>query len=403
MSATESSHRCPRQILALGAGLAALLAACGEEPTAPTTPEPAPAAAEAATTAPLRFRMVSAGYSFNCGVTTDDRAYCWGNNGSGQLGDGTTTARTRPHAVKGGLRFRHVNAGTNHVCGVTTDDRLYCWGFGDDGQLGNGSTSEVQSTPVLVSGGRRWRQVRAGSSHTCGVTMADIAFCWGRNLDGQLGVGDSTDRLVPVRVLGGLHWEEVTSGATHTCGLTLDNRAYCWGAHAGADLTGTDQLQPTRVPGSVVLRRIEAGSGHTCGIGVDDRAYCWGFNTDGEVGTGSSTYYYDQPVLVSGSRRYAYLNAGNSHTCAVARSERMFCWGFNGSGELGDGTGTTRTVPTAVAGDHDWLQVSSGVTHTCAVDTDQHAWCWGSGLDGELGIGMTPFSRLVPVAVAGPS
>jgi alpha-tubulin suppressor-like RCC1 family protein len=296
-----------------------------------------------------------------------------------------------------------VSAGVNHVCGVTTDDRAWCWGYGGDGQLGNGSTSEVQNTPSLVAGGRRWRQVRAGFSHTCAVTLADVAFCWGYNNDGQLGDGTNTTRLVPVRVLGGLHWEEVSSGQSHTCGLTLDNKAYCWGAHAGADLTGADLLKPTLVPGGVVFRRIDAGGSHTCGITQEDRAYCWGFNINGEVGVGTTTFYYDQPVPVSGSRRDAFLTAGSNHACAVTRAERGFCWGFNGSGQLGDGTTMSRLVPTVIAGNIPWLQVTAGLSHSCGVDTDHHAWCWGENLEGELGNGTVTFERLTPVRVAGPS
>lgn len=400
-SADRYSRGRPPRVLALTAGVVGLLVGCGEEAGSPTAPDTAPLLTTALATAPLRFRQVSTGYGFTCGVTADDRAYCWGHNGSGQLGDGTTTPRSRPHAVTGGLRFRHVNAGTNHVCGVTTEDRAYCWGYGGTGQLGNGSTSDVRSTPSLVADGRRYRQVRAGSSHTCAVTVYDVAFCWGYNDDGQLGEGTTTMRLTPVRVLGGLRWEEVSGGQTHTCGLTTDNKAHCWGAHGGADGTGADLLKPALVPGGVVFRRIEAGGGHTCGISVEDRAYCWGFNVDGEVGTGTTTYYYAQPVAISGSRRFRYLNSGYTHSCAVTRAERGFCWGFNGSGQLGDGTTTTRFVPTAIDTDLSWLQVSASVMHSCAVATNQHAYCWGSNLDGELGDGTTT-SRLKPVPVGGP-
>ena len=113
-----------------------------------------------------------------------------------------------------------------------------------------------------------------------------------------------------MRVLRWLHWEEVSGGRAHTCGLTTDNKAYYWGAPAGADLTGADLLTPTLVPGGVAFRRIEAGGGHTCGISLEDRAYFWGFNTNGEVGTGTTTYYYDQRSWSQGAVATAFSTRG---------------------------------------------------------------------------------------------
>src|SRR6266487_4708730 len=138
--------------LALAAALA-----CREDVRSPTAPESEPALAATATTAALSFRQVSAGEDHTCGVTTADRAYCWGRNFFGQLGDGTTTDRLTPVAVAGGLRFRHVSTGSNHTCGVTTDDRAFCWGWNHYAQLGDGTTAD-RLTPGVVAGGRRFRQ-----------------------------------------------------------------------------------------------------------------------------------------------------------------------------------------------------------------------------------------------------
>ena len=131
---------------------------CREDAESPTAPEPGPAlkTTQAQT---LPFRQVSAG---TCGVTPDHRAYCWGDNFLGQLGDGTTTDRLTPVAVAGGLRFREVSTGFVHTCGVTPDDRAYCWGLNASGQLGDGTTTN-RLTPVAVAGGLRFRQVTAGN------------------------------------------------------------------------------------------------------------------------------------------------------------------------------------------------------------------------------------------------
>jgi alpha-tubulin suppressor-like RCC1 family protein len=127
----------------------------------------------------------------------------------------------------GGHQFRQVSAGGAHTCGVTTDNQAYCWGRNYSGQLGDGTTSDRQ-VPVLVAGGRRFRQVSAASSHTCGIGYSDRqVYCWGSNYRGMLGDGTTTPRLQPVAVLGDRQFRHVSGGSHHTCGVTTDNRAYC--------------------------------------------------------------------------------------------------------------------------------------------------------------------------------
>src|SRR5436190_17598096 len=148
---------------------------CGEDAQSPAGPDGGPALATAAAVATLPFLQVSAGVDHTCGVARDNRAYCWGPNNNGQLGDGTTKDRSRPVAVARGLRFSQVNAGSGYTCGVTTDSLVYCWGRNDNGQLGIGALSQ-RVRPVPVAGGRRFRQVDAGYDHTCAVTPSDVAF-----------------------------------------------------------------------------------------------------------------------------------------------------------------------------------------------------------------------------------
>jgi alpha-tubulin suppressor-like RCC1 family protein len=153
----------------------------------------------------LRFRQVSAGQSaYSCGVTIGQEAYCWGSNNEGQLGDGTWgIARLTPVRVVGGLSFRQVSPGAFHTCSLTPDHQAYCWGNNFTGPLGDG-TETNRLTPDRVAGGLRFRQVSAGGTggfgHSCGVTLGLRAYCWGGNSAGELGDGTTTDRLTPVRV-----------------------------------------------------------------------------------------------------------------------------------------------------------------------------------------------------------
>ena len=215
---------------------ALLLAAlgCRDDDESPMEPAPVLPQATATATTVVEYWQMSAGGAHTCGVTTDSRTFCWGNNGAGQLGGGSSgSSELIPTRIAGGLQFRQVSAGSSHTCGVTPSNEAYCWGANESGQLGDGTTTN-RATPTAISGARQFRQVEAGSRHTCGVTTDNLAFCWGDNEYGQLGDGTTTSRLVPRAVAGARRFRQVVAGAhfwSHTCGVTTEDRAFCWGSN----------------------------------------------------------------------------------------------------------------------------------------------------------------------------
>jgi len=232
----NSSPRHRAWVLAPALVLVAL--GCGEDSQAPTAPEATSPALATASTTSLPLHQVSAGDLHTCGVAEDHRAYCWGFGAHGELGNGTTANRLTPVAVIGGLSFRQVSAGSIYTCGVTTDDRGYCWGFNARGQLGDG-TETTRFVPVAVAGNLRFRQVSAGTNHACAVTTDQRAYCWGLLTDDEpvvLGNGTTVGSATPVRVTGGLAFRQVSAGTFHTCGLTTSNEAFCWGADASGQI-----------------------------------------------------------------------------------------------------------------------------------------------------------------------
>ena len=388
--------------------LATLLAtavACDEAADAPAGPDTAPALVSAAAN-PLVFRQVDEGVEFSCGVTTDDRAYCWGTNVVGQLGDGTTISRLTPVPVAGGLFFRHVSLGISHACGVTTDNLVYFWGYNFKGELGD-STTTRRLKPVPVYGGRHYRLVRGGNQHTCAVTTGSETYCWGSNLFGELGVGSSTikRRLIPVKVIGGLTFQEISGRNFHVCGLTGAGKAYCWGLNEDGRLgdgTTVNRTSPRAVAGGRIFQTLNAGGLHTCGVGTDDRGYCWGGNPDGELGDGTTTGHLT-PKLVGGGLKFLGVSVSrNYHTCGLTLGHVAYCWGRNSSGQLGDGTLTDRLLPRAVAGGFTFKGVTAGDRNTCGIlaAISSAAYCWGLNNMGQLGDGTTT-NRLTPVPVAG--
>ncbi len=319
----------PRLVCRCASTLAVILLpllGCNDEAASPTGPEaPLPAINSTQT---LALHQVSSGGGHTCGVTTDHRAYCWGSNGDGALGDGTTTNRLRPVAVKGGHRFRSVAAGSFHTCGVSyPDNRAYCWGYNDLGQLGTGTTT-TRLTPLAVAGGRAFRQVSSGFRHTCGVTTSGEAFCWGWNRSGQLGGSSEVElRLTPSRVAGARRYREVDAGGAFTCAVNTNDRAFCWGAGTVGQIgDGKPYLRfwPRAVAGGLSFGRVTAGGNYACGETTNNRAYCWGWNRDGEVGDGTQTMRL-RPVPVAGGLSFSQVSAGEYHTCGVTAGGRGYC------------------------------------------------------------------------------
>jgi len=394
-------------LLALAISMAVL--GCGEDPQAPATESSTSTVAVTATAA-LSFRQVSTGDGQGCGVTADSLAYCWGYNKNAQLGDGTTSSpRLAPVRVQGGLRFRTVTASAYHGCGVTGVGKAYCWGDNSSGQLGTGTTSSFSSpqlTPVAVEGGLRFRNLSAGPFYTCGVTTDDRAYCWGYNGSGRLGDGTFSGdfRTAPVAVTGGLRFRLVSAGSDYACGITTANRAYCWGdnryGQLGDSSNFTSRAAPSGVAGGRSYQWLDAGRFHTCAVTTDGRAFCWGNGRAGQLGTGKA-YLSFWPRRVAGGLLFRNITSGALHSCGLGTDGRSYCWGANESGQLGDGTTTQRLVPTAVHGGLAFAHLSGGEAFSCGITTAARAYCWGGNWVGQLGDGTT-VSRPLPKAVVGP-
>ena len=375
-------------------------------PTATPTPTPTPTPAPA----PLTFASVNAGNFHTCGVTTGGAAYCWGQGGYGQMGDGSVKRiQTTPIAVSGGLMFASVSAGFDHTCGVTTSGVAYCWGQGRFGRLGNG-TEDDQSAPVPLSGGLTFASVSAGRDHSCGVTTDGAAYCWGYGASGKLGDGirPGHTQTTPLAVLGGLIFASVSAGFDHTCGVTTSVAAYCWGEGGSSQLGDKDETNqspststtPSLVSDGLTFASVSAGEQYTCGVPTDGGAFCWGQDRFGRLGNGTEGRRY-RPTAVSGRLAFASVSASKSHTCGVTTSGAAYCWGGGDVGRLGNGAEDHQYRPVAVSGGLVFASVSVGGFHTCGVTIGGAAFCWGAG--GRLGDGSLTGFQTTSVAVGPPA
>jgi Tol biopolymer transport system component/alpha-tubulin suppressor-like RCC1 family protein len=350
----------------------------------------------------LVFTAMDAGLSFTCGIATGAAAYCWGTNGSGQLGDGTTTRQSLPILVAGGLAFDSISAGGEHACALTSAGVAYCWGSNAYGQLGDGTTTN-RATPTAVAGDLTFTSLSAGEQQTCGVATGGTAYCWGRNTNGVLGDGTTTDHAAPAAVSGGLTFLSVSLAiGQHACGLTTGGQAYCWGRNTHGQLgdgSTTDRPAPVAVSGGLTFTMVTATANeHSCGVASGGAAYCWGWNNYGEVGDGTTTQR-SVPVLVSGGLTFSSVSGGASaFTCGRTTGGAAYCWGVNNVGQLGNGTTTSSTVPVPVSGGLTFLVVNAGFAHVAAVATGGVGYAWGSNGQGQLGDGTT-IGKSVPVPV----
>lgn len=386
-------------VLVLGA---AAFAACGDS----VEPLPSP------------FTAVSAGLLHSCGLVGDGAAYCWGFNENGQLGDGSRRDRTTPVPVLGSLRFKSLSPGGAHTCGVTTANAVYCWGFNLNGQLGDGTFAD-RATPGPIAGTVQLVAVSAGGSYSCGLTNAGAAFCWGWNEYGQLGQGNTDDESEPVAVSGGLAFIEVSTGAHHTCGLTLAGAVHCWGRNDWGQLgngTTTDSTVPVQVSGGVTFTDVQAGFQHTCAVALDGTAYCWGRNNFGQLGLGEGANPRElSPTAVPTGPKFSSISAGGYFTCGLEQGTgAAYCWGYNGSGQLGDNVSgecqddvgnifQCAFEPNPVSGGLTFQTISAATQHVCALSTQGVGYCWGLGTHGQLGDGSKgdQVFSIEPVRIAG--
>jgi len=355
---------------------------------------------------------ISLGGRHTCALLDSGEVSCWGFNSYGQVGDGTTVDRRPvPVPVSGlwGDTVVAISGGFRHSCALLASGEVKCWGQNQSGQLGDGTFND-SPVPVLISAlsGETVIEISAGGdasgSHTCALLFTGEVKCWGKNFYGQLGDGTNQDRTSPVLV-SGLSGEVVVSvsaGGEHTCALLDSGVVKCWGYNLWGQL-GNGNNNDSNVPVEVLelsgVIAISAGARHSCALLNSGKVKCWGLNSSGQLGDGT-TANSNLPVEVFGLDRVKAISAGSEHTCALLSSGKIKCWGYNFYGQLGNQGFENSSVPVLVSGISSGGAISLGQDHSCALLDGGEVKCWGSNRFSQLGNGVLAKYN-IPVDVFG--
>lgn len=348
-----------------------------------------------------------AGFFHTCARKADGALWCWGSGWAGQIGDGAKMSRRVPTRVTVFPTATKLALGAAHTCGLKPDDgSVSCWGSDIWGQLGDGAANSSGATPVAVVGlDSSVTDTASGPFQSCAVKTDHSLWCWGDNDNANLGDGTTTGHTVPIKIDKlGETVAEVSLYYDHSCSVGTDGSAYCWGfnlwGQIGAGESGT--LAPFLTPTAVTLpgaaTSIGAGRDHTCVMLKSGAILCWGSNGAGQIA--HRVFAQASPVIPTGFMKGAIgVGAGWRHTCAVRDTGAVFCWGDNESGELGDGSWTTRTEPVMTGLTGAATAIAAGLFHNCARRDDGSLWCWGDNFGGQLGDGSYD-AAAKPVRVA---
>jgi alpha-tubulin suppressor-like RCC1 family protein len=359
----------------------------------------------------------------------------WGANTDGALGNGTTTSSDVPVAVSAGAApagatFTEVAAGYDHNLALSSTGQVYSWGgVNTYASLGDGSTSAA-AVPVAVTGGAipagtTFSQIAAGGYVELALASNGRLYSWGYNAFGDLGDGSmsSATSTVPVAVAFSgyspvklaIGISQISAGINFGLALASDGAAYGWGDNSSGQLgngTTTGADTPTAVaagavPSGTSFTQVAAGLINSLALGSNGHIYAWGWNGDGQLGDGSTTPS-NAPVAVSAGAApagttFTQIAAGGDHGLALSSAGRLYAWGENGEGQLGDGTTTSSDVPVAVSpgaipSDATITEIAAGYDDSFALTSTGALYAWGSNDEGSLGDGGLDNSD-VPVAV----
>lgn len=366
-------------------------------------------------------QMISTGSGHTCAVLSTRELFCWGANAHGQLGNGNNL--DSPSPVK--INVANVSAvatggrpddkGLAHTCAMDADGGVFCWGANGSGQLGTGDQQDV-NLPLLMPVLKKAKRVTAGAEVTCAIQMDDTVACWGANTFNQLANGTGVLSKAPLTLSPAISATAISAGVRHVCAVLPDASLKCWGNNERGE-TGSATLVPSgpvnAVPIVMGATVVRAGADFSCAIDAAGLA-CWGDNSDAELTDAVAGAMTSDPTAldVTGALDVAAGSDGDGepndpnggHACAVIAGGKVVCWGNNRHGQLGRGGAVSdvEPAPAEVMGLTGAVAITAGAEVTCARFETGQAKCWGRNDQGQLGTGQMTETESSPVPIAWP-
>ncbi|MFT3925574.1 MAG: hypothetical protein QM778_23745 [Myxococcales bacterium] len=356
--------------------------------------------------------------------------YCWGSNNLGQVGDGSTTARSEPTRIGSFKDWVAVDAGssscavrangavycwgsindgkaptlvhnvnsaasvatlTHAACALLTDDSVVCWGGNLDGDIGS-SDLAISAPPTALPFGKTWEAVEASANTGCGIVAGGL-YCWSENRFGERGTFVDVGRVGSEQ-----DWVQVSVGASSACGLREGGGLWCWGSAVTTNFSQGPAWQPEAIEPATTWLDVSSG-GVTCAIQDPGELYCWGRGFWGELGSGVEQATLATPTQVGQAADWQHVSVGWNHACGIrGAAGELYCWGYNGYGQLGDGSTSNRVSPTKLSG-QGWTAVSAGYQHTCGTRGTE-LLCWGAQWQGAVSGVSDANPQLTPLKIA---
>ena len=330
--------------------------------------------------------------------------WSWGYNYNGQIGDGTTVSKSSPvQTVAGGTNWKQVSRDGSTSAAIKTDGTLWMWGYNPWGGLGDNSSTDKSSPVQTVAGGTNWKQVSTDSGGATAAIKTDgTLWTWGFTSNpsgvdvGSLGDNTTVNKSSPVQTIaGGTNWKQVSANQ-NMAAIKTDGTLWVWGYNLWGNLgigtsgSGTNKSSPVQtVAGGTNWKQVSAGGNTTAAIKTDGTLWVWGYNYSGQLGDGTTVDKSSPVQTVAGGTTWKQVSTGGNNTAAIKTDGTLWIWGYNNVGQLGNGTTVDKSSPVqTVSGGTTWKQVSAG-GGTAAIKTDGTLWMWGDNEYGQIGDGTT--------------
>ena len=349
-------------------------------------------------------QIIAGGAYYTLVICNDSTVKTWGSNASGQLGNGSNSDSNIPVQVSNLSGVISIAGEGNHSLALKSDSTVWCWGLNTNGQLGTANYSS-SNVPVQVNTISGVVAIAGGLDFSLALKQDGTVWAWGDNLWGQLGNASNTDSNVPVQVSGLSGIIAISGGANHAIALKNDSTVWTWGFNNSGQLgdgTNTPSNIPLQISSLSEIIAIAGSGALTIVLKSDGTVWTIGSNLYGQLGDGTLVAESYTPVQVSGLSGITAIAGGFSHALALKNNGTVWAWGYNGSGELGNGTVQNESnIPIQVTGLTGVASIAEGGTHSIAFKNDGTLFVWGYGYNGQIGNATNTGDNPLPVQING--